>query len=156
MGTFYLFQFNFGSLILYFTGRGQSIIVRSIVDVWDMPQTLRRVAVSELLLLVCKIRLVIYYVGRSKSLSVSTVLYYVSIYLLYFMILCKLGRWILLINTLSLIDLIKIIQLEIIFLLRFDQCWKLIIYSFYTHRSIIHRYFIIMHNSFRDRRIELY
>lgn len=87
-----------------------------------MPQTLRRVAVSELLLLVCKIRLVIYCVWRSKSLSVSTVLDYVSIYLLYFMILCKLGRWILLINTLSLIDLIKIIQLEIIFLLRFDQC----------------------------------
>ena len=92
---------------------------------------------------------------RSKSLSVSIILYYASIYLLHFMILCKLGRWILLINTLPLIDLIKIILLKIISLLRFDQCGKFIS-SFYPHWSLIHGNIVIMSDSLRVRRVELY
>ena len=113
------------------------------------------VAVSELLLLDCKIRLVINSMRRSKSLPVSIALYYVSIYLLYFVILSELGRWILLINTLPLVNLIKII-LKIISLLRFDKSWKLIIPSFYAHRSLIHGGVIIMSNRLWNWRAELY
>ena len=115
--TFNLFYFDFRSLIWYLTGRRQSIVILSVINTWHMSQALRWIAVSKLLL----VRILFFNrVRRSKSLTTTTILYYISIYLLNFMILRKLRWWILLIDTLSLIHLIKVILLKIISLLRFD------------------------------------
>jgi len=152
LSTFDLFHFDFRSLIWYLSSWWQTIVILSIIYAWHMPQTLGWITVSKLLL----VRDLIFNCMRwPKSLSATSILYYISIYLLNFMILRKLWRWILLVNTLSLIHLIKVILLKIVSLLWFDQSGKLI-WSFDSQWSLINWYFIILYNSFRNRWIELY